>query len=59
MMVGARERAVGGSSGAKKSLKLLGHPYIINISHERWRRQQQGGNGSGGRLGKGVEQNRN
>lgn len=48
-----------GIEGAKKSLKLLGHPCIINITYERWRRQQQGGDGAGGRLGKGVEQNRN
>jgi len=45
--------------GAEKSLKLLGNPCIINITYERWRRQQQGGDGAGGRLGKGVEQNRN
>lgn len=48
-----------GAEGAKKSLKLLGNPCIINITYERWRRQQQGGDGAGGRLGKGVEQNRN
>lgn len=45
--------------GVKKSLKLLGNPCIINITYERWRRQQQGGDGAGGRLGKGVEQNWN
>lgn len=56
MVVGGRTGAKG---GIKKSLKLLGNPCIINITYERWRRQQQGGDGAGGRLGKGVEQNRN
>jgi len=66
MVVGRTEEAArkagrkeGGKEGAKKSLKLLGNPCIINITYERWRRQQQGGDGAGGRLGKGVEQNRN
>lgn len=56
MVVGRVEQ---GQRGVKKSLKLLGNPCIINITYERWRRQQQGGDGAGGRLGKGVEQNRN
>lgn len=61
---GKWRRGGAGSRGSEKSLKLLGRPYIINIRHERWRRQQQrqGGDGYGGGEGrrpppgKGVEQ---
>lgn len=59
MVVGRIGQGWRRGGGVKKSLKLLGNPCIINITYERWRRQQQGGDGAGGRLGKGVEQNRN